>query len=243
MSNTTVGHSGRFCNHVILNMFASLISERANTKFTYSYLEEMLRLGLPVFTTGTESHGSTHEISNTDTDFDALLEKPVNYNLNLQHTFVQGPAFSLRLFNYFRTDGVQASIRKANVFKEQYGANNTVFVHVRLDDTEKNNPGYAYYEKALQDIGDVKGYVSSDSPNHPTVLQLIEKFGLEPFQKDEVETIMCASTCAHLVLSYGAFSWVMGALAFSSTVRIPPKKYNNWCNQSFEMPDWKVIEF
>jgi hypothetical protein len=241
--NTTVGHSGRFCNHVILNMFASLVSERGNTKFIYSYSEEMRRLGLPIFTTGTENHGQMHTISNEDTQFDTLLENPVNYNLNLRHTFVQGHAFALRLFNLFRTDAVRTSIMGANVFKERYGANNSVFVHVRLDDTESHNPGYAYYEKALQALGPVKGYVSSDSPDHLTVRMLMDTFGLEPFQKDEVDTLMFASTCRHLVLSGGTFSWMMGALAFSSSVSVASKKYNNWCNQSFDMPDWKIIEF
>jgi hypothetical protein len=70
----------------------------------------------------------------------------------------------------------------------------------------------------------------------------METFGLELFQKDEVETLMFASTCHHLVLSFGTFSWMMGALGFQSNVYVPPSRFNIWCLQSFDMPGWKIVD-
>jgi hypothetical protein len=242
MANSTVGHSGRFCNHIILNMFASMISERGGTVFTYSYKEEMEKLGLPLYTTGTITHEHTHEISLHDDSFDTLLDNPVGFNLKLNHTFVQNHAFSLRLFNYFHTAAVQEKIQKANLFTERYKNNDTVFVHVRLDDIKKFNPGYAYYEKALNTLGPVKGYIGTDSPEDPIIQDLLKNFQLELFTKDEVETIMFASTCKHLILSHGTFSWMIGALGFFSTVYVPPERFKLWCLQSFQMPGWAIVD-
>jgi hypothetical protein len=60
--------------------------------------------------------------------------------------------------------------------------------------------------------------------------------------KDEVETIMFASTCKALVLSYGTFSWTIGALGFGADVYIPPKKFSTWVGDIFRMPDWKIVD-
>jgi hypothetical protein len=239
--NTTVGHSGRFCNHVILNMFASQIARAGELKFEYSYLEQMMRLGLPVYTTGSKSYAHTVTIDNCDTTFHYFLEKPVEFNLDLQHTFVQNHEFSIYLYNYFHTPDVQSKIQEANPYKDRYGTNADVYVHVRLDDTAHANPGYSYYETALKSLDFEKGFVSSDSPSHPIVQDLLKNFPLQLLEKDEVETIQFGSTCKHIVLSYGTYSWMIGTLGFFSNIHIAPLEYNSWCNQSFKMPDWKII--
>ena len=235
--NNTIGLAGRFCNHLIRNLYVSFVAEASDLAITYSHPEQIQSLGIPLFKTGTKTHAQTIIIR--DHDFLTYLDKPIQYNIFVDWLAAQNHEFALRLYNYFRTPALEASIRAAN--NHTYGANTGVFVHIRLDDAAEHNPGYAYYDAAIKATGATHGYISSDSPDHPFVTALASKYNLKPFQKDEVETIMMAAASKHLVLSHGTFSWTMGALAFDSQVYIPPKKYGSWCGDIFDMPGWKII--
>ena len=237
--NNTIGLPGRFCNHVIRNLYASFVAEASDLAMTYSYASEMERLGLSLFKTGTQTYRQTLIIR--DEDFCNHLDKKLEANIFVDWLSAQNHLFSLRLFNYFRTSAVKESVRNANIYKSRYGCNNDVFVHIRLDDAAVWNPGYAYYDAALRRCGAKSGYISSDSPDHPFVTGLAAKYGLTIVKKDEVETIMLAATCKSLVLSHGTFSWLMGALAYDAHVFIPPKKYATWCGDIFNMPGWEII--
>lgn len=237
--NNTTGLPGRFCNHVIRNLYASFIAEASDLAMTYSYAQEIERLGLSLFKTGTLTHPRTLVIR--DEDFCNHLDKKLDANIFVDWLSAQNPVFSLRLYNYFRSSKIMESVRNANIHKVRYSNNNDGFVHVRLDDAAVWNPGYAYYDAALQRCGVKSGYISSDSPDHPFVTGLAAKYGLVIVQKDEVETIMLAATCKYLVLSHGTFSWLMGALAFDAQVYIPPKKHATWCGDIFDMPGWEII--
>jgi hypothetical protein len=241
--NNTIGLAGRFANHVIRNLYASFLAEAGDVSFIYSYDEEMKQLGIPLFRDGKKVYTETAVIR--DEFFTELLDKPVNFNIFVDWCSAQNHEFALRLYNYFRLNHVKNSIQNANKFKACYGANNDVYVHVRLDDAAEWNPGYDYYDVALAECfanGVTGGYISSDSPNHPTVLALAAKYNLQLFEGQEVETIMKASSCRNLVLSHGTFSWLMGALGYYSNVYVPnPKFIKKWCGPIFDMPGWKII--
>jgi hypothetical protein len=155
--------------------------------------------------------------------------------------FAQDPEFAKHLHAWFRTLTVQESLMAANRHKERYNANNDVFVHVRLDDASAWNPGYAFYDRAITESGATSGYISSDSPDHPIVQGLIARHNLQLVEADEVETLMLASTCRHIVLSHGTFSWIMGALGLFSTVYVAPKPTVAWCGDIFVIDSWKII--
>jgi hypothetical protein len=241
--NNTIGLAGRFANHVLRNLYASFLAEAGNISFVYSYDDEMKQLGIPLFRSGEKTYPETAIIR--DEFFSDLLDKPVNYNIFVDWCSAQNHIFALRLYNYFRTTQVMKSIQEANKFKARYGANNDVYVHVRLDDAAEWNPGFDYYDAALTACvaqGVKGGYISSDSPNHPTVLVLAAKYNLQLFEGQEIETIMLASSCKNLVLSHGTFSWLMGSLGFFSSVYIPhPRFLKKWCGPIFDMPGWMVV--
>jgi hypothetical protein len=238
--NNTIGLAGRFGNHVIRNLYASFLAETGEIAFIYSYDEEMKQLGIPLFRTGTKVYEKTAIIR--DEFFTDLLDKPVDYNIFVDWCSAQNHKFALRLYNFFRNPEVQTSIMNANKYKARYNSNNDVYVHVRLDDATQCNPGYDYYDAAIGATGAAGGYISSDSPTHPTVIVLAAKYNLQLFEGQEVETIMMASSCKHLVLSHGTFSWLMGALGFFSAVKIPhPRFLKQWCGPIFDMPGWCVV--
>jgi hypothetical protein len=238
--NDTNGLAGRFCNHLIRNLYVSFLAEQNDLAISYSYLSEIQRLGIKLFTTGTKTYSQTVIIR--DNDFLEYLDQPVQVNIFVDWLAAQNHPFAMRLYNYFRTPIVQASIIDANTFKNRIGKNNDVFVHVRLDDVAHYSPGFDYYDKAIEQCGAKSGFISSDSPDHPFVTGLAAKYGLELVQRDEVETIMLGSTCKHLVLSYGTFSWTIGALAFDANVYIPPTQFSGWVGDIFRMPGWKIVE-
>jgi hypothetical protein len=134
------------------------------------------------------------------------------------------------------------AIYNKNIFNYRYEINNDIFVHVRLDDATQYNPGYEYYAKVLNDLTFERGFISSDTIDHPLCKLLIEKHGLIPVQTNEVHTIMFASTCKYLLLSSGTFSWTIGILGWYSTVYYPdPELQTKWHGDIFGFQDWNKI--
>ena len=120
-------------------------------------------------------------------------------------------------------------------------------MHVRLGD-KMHQIGtcvhdFDYYDHALMKAGSFKyGYISSDSINHPICQQLIEKYGLHPYNSNEIDTILFASTCSTVILSTGTFSWLIGFLARFSTVYYP-KITHRWHGDIFVFDDWTEIDY
>ena len=169
MSNDMTGSPGRLCNHIIRAHAASFLAKKGNIRFCYGeYTEEMKRLGIPLFTEGEhESHYTT--VYNERTFYFCMVSPAIDirYNINLNHCYCQTRLFSRYLYQHYQQFENRQPIMRANLFQERYMRNQDVFVHVRLGDVEHFNPGYAYYETCLSSLLFHRGYLASDSPNHP----------------------------------------------------------------------------
>ena len=101
---------------------------------------------------------------------------------------------------------------------------------------------FEYYEDALTKINPTSGYITSDTPDHPNVLRLIEKFNLKNYNESPLETIDFAKNFNNLVLSEGSFSWWMGFLSSAENVY-----YNErprfWHGDMFVIPEWKPLKY
>ena len=65
-------------------------------------------------------------------------------------------------------------------------------------------------------------YISTDSPDHSIVNQIIEKYPqAKKITYNEIETIQWGSTCKNIILSHGSFSATIEYLAFYSTKHYP----------------------
>jgi hypothetical protein len=170
------------------------------------------------------------------------------FNFKLEHnTYCQTREFVLFLYDQYYIDPVlsiekQISIINANKYKSRYENNDDVCIHVRLGDVSQYNPGFAYYDNILTSLKFTNGYICSDSPNHPTVKKLIEKYKLKIVIGNEPDTIMFASTCKYLILSQGTFSWLIGFLGFFSEVYFPKIK-KKWHGDIFVIPTWNEIDW
>ena len=237
--NDTTGYGGRFCNHFFFNIACSILAEKNDLTFKYSHEDKMKRLGIQLFS-GSKTYDTLTKL--TDSNVLSYIQgEPFQTNIIVEG-FFQIPAYAIFLYDYFRTSAIQSSIMEANKFKDRYGTNNDVFLHLRLDDVAQYNPGVSYFDAALSRISFEKGYISSDSKDHPYVKELIQKWNLILIDADEVETIQFGSTCRHIVISHGSFSFVIGVLGFFGDVYYPPKKYNKWCGDIYSIPTWHCVD-
>lgn len=236
---------GRFANHFIRDLACSFIASNSNIDFTYGpYQEKIERLGLILFKPQ-QTCVFTENILLDDSTFFQYIQKPVEKNFSLEQSFCQTKEFSNFMYNYLRTPSIKNTIITSNNFQERYNFNNDVFIHVRLGDVtgiQKENHDFEYYDKILSTLHFDTGYISSDSLHDELCVKLIEKYNLLTFQSDEVFTIMFASTCKHLILSGGTFSWLMGILAFYSDVYYKTCKIPWFPQEFFEIPDWRKQE-
>lgn len=254
--NNTNGTSGRFANQFYRNMAASFIAKRYDLKFEYSLEKEFKSMGIEFYKEGKNFYQNCICVNEynfykfiTSNDFPFLPEN-VNYNFVLNHIFCQTKEFTLYLKDYFYQKEIQKKIIEANPYESRYNippdhnlikpyikGNNDVFVHVRLGDVPQYCPSLKYFESILSEIKFDKGYIASDSINHPLCKTLINKYKLIPYLANEVDTIQFANTCKYLVLSNGTFSWMMGFLGYFSTVYYPIMKVV-WHGDIYQFPEW-----
>lgn len=156
----------------------------------------------------------------------------------------QTPEFARYLRSYFDEEKNKNSITNNNLYKERYNNNNDVFIHIRLGDIIDRDfcQKIEYYDKALSNIDFDNGYISSDSIDSYICKILILKYNLKIIDYNEVNTIMFGSTCKHIVLSNGTFSWLIGFLAYYSTIYYP-KIIHKWHGEIFVFDSWNEIEY
>lgn len=205
--NSSVHTSGRLGNHVIRNIAANFLAKRHNIRYEYSYVPEMTRLGLTLFN-GTQTY--RHSVGVDEANyFDVLNGPPCNIAME--------KFYQTKEFMAFLRDRVEAGAQFAQnvaaacaAFRPNVVEDDAVFVHVRLGDiADVFDIPFSYYDDALRQVVCSRGYISSDSIEHPTCTALIKKYNLMPVNADPVQTILFASKCRHMVLSQGTFSWML----------------------------------
>jgi hypothetical protein len=143
----------------------------------------------------------------------------------------------------FKNKEIRKKIMLKNPWSDRYQNNNDTYVHVRLGDIVNIGLTHPieYYEKAITLNSFKTGYISSDSIDHEVCKYLIKKYKLITINKNEISTILFASTCRNIVLSSGTYSWLIGFLAFYSKI-IYPKIIKKWHGNIFINREWSEIE-
>jgi len=244
--STTVGGDGRLGNQIFRNTAVSLIAEKHDLVVSYSWNEQIKRLGIDLFV-GTKRHKSNIKL--TDENYFGVLNSDITSNLDATASFFQTNEISNYICKYFQRDPIKGKIESNNPFKERYNANNDVFIHIRLDDIVRGgnnwNVGIAYYQKALSCIPSYDNlYISSDSKAHTIVQQLVNgQPRAHLIEYDEIQTIQFASTCKHIILSHGSFSAIIGYLSFYSTIYYPAYELASikWFGDMFSIDGWNKV--
>jgi len=243
LKNNSRVHHARFGNLFFINLAIHFICLKSKLKFDYKYYDQFKNLGLDLFI-GNETF--TEDINITDENFFELVisDNKVFKNIIIKNdAWCQTRDFCIFLKEYFSLKKIKRPIIKKNQFKSRYNNNNDLFIHVRLGDIENSwNSSFEYYDKIIQSLVFKKGYISSDSIKSEICAKLIHKYNLNIIDKNEVETIMFASTCDNIILSGGTFSWLIGFLAFfSKKIYFPKDKINKWYGDIFVFSEWTGI--
>ena len=235
---------GRFCNHFFRNVPISQLCRKNDLFFEYSFYNQLIELGIPLFI-GSKTFKENTLIN--DNNFLEFLNDSIQLESNVlfahRDIYFQTKEISTYLQSYLFE--IKDLIIKKNPFKERYENNNDVFIHIRLGDIQQYNPGLNYYLKALENLNFDKVYISSDSHMHPLIHELRKRVpNSEIIYLNEIKTLQFGSTCKTIILSHGTFSAVLGYLSFYSTIFYPSfKNMKIWHGDIFSIPNWNCVEF
>lgn len=260
-------NNGRYANQFIRAMAAHFIAENLGAHPLYPPIN-LAKLGIQlykpsvspaIYTANLNLPGDTQIVNLEETNFmdfmttdnvtsqnSEYIEKN-NKILDLNDIYCQTPEHALKIKDFLYEPNMCLAIKAANPHQARYDANNDVFIHVRLGDVPFYNPGFAYYDSVLSGLKFTIGYITSDTINHPICLALIRKYRLQIINPHaQIEDILqLGSTCRHIILSAGTFSWLIGMLGFHSHVYYPdPAQKRRWHGHIFEcMPGWTKISY
>ncbi len=251
MSYTT-SSNGRLGNQIFRNIAISLVAKKFDLNVTYCSQDLFQNLGINLYS-GTKKYSNTKKI--TDDNYLEIFQRntDIDFNLNSDRDYFQTKYISNLIYNYLNSDENKESIIKANLYKDLYNNNEDVFMHIRLGDVIRHNPGIDYYINALREIFNEKKnikklFIASDSLNHELIKQITNfvnsNYNINVYQvnKNEVNTIMFASTCKYIILSHGTFSAVIGYMSFFSKIYYPKIKII-WHGDIFSINGWNEINY
>ena len=251
MSSTITQKSGRLGNQIIRNLAVSIIAKKHNLHVNYCNYELIQSLGINLFI-GKNKFNSIKELNDTNY-FDIYESNELKTNLNPNNNFFQSKKIKNFLYNYLHNDLIKQTIINKNPYKERYNNNNDLFIHIRLTDVEKYNPGINYYMNAIlfnnnknnnnnnNNIDTI--YISSDNTNHSIIKQIINKYPkTKIINYNEIKTFQFGSTCKNIILSHGSFSAIIGYLGFFSNVYYPEYESNKkWYGDMFSIDGWTKL--
>lgn len=228
---------GRLGNQIIRNIAVSLIAEKHNLFVTYSHYELIQKLGISLFL-GKNKYNKTIKLTD-DNYFNILNKEELKYNVNPGSSYFQTKNISNIIHNYLNQDEQLNKITNNNPYKNRYNNNNDCFVHIRLGDVAKCNPGFEYYDSILSKLMIDTIYIATDSNDHEIIKKLQQKYkNIILMGNDLVDIIQFGSTTKYVILSYGTFSAIIGYIAYYSNIyyKKPEEKYcwdwnsKNECN-------------
>lgn len=238
----TASNNGRLGNQIIRNLAVSFIAEKFDLKVDYANKELIEKLGIPLFS-GTIVHNNTIDLTE-DNYFNVYND--CHSNLHANHNFFQTNEISNFIFDYLQS--IKSNIIEKNSYKNRYNNNNDLFIHVRLDDVAKYNPGIDYYLNVIKTLSFDTIYLSTDEKDHPIIKEIEKNYPIQLIEYDEITTFQFASTCKHILLSHGSFSAIIGYLSFFSDVYY--SEYSKiwyggekWHGDMFRIKNWTKCNF
>lgn len=241
MTSTTL-NNGRLGNQIIRNLAVSIIAEKYDLYVNYCNFECICALGIHLFV-GKNQYTNIQPLTD-DNYFNILSQDQLIYNLNPNDNYFQTKEITQFLYTHIHKEANKQNIIKINPYKLRYAINNDLFIHIRLTDVAKFNPGLEYYVKAISKISFDTLYIASDDTHHSIIQEICKIYpNIKIIKGNEIDTIQFGSTCRHIILSHGSFSAIIGYLAFFSTIYYPEYDMNKmWYGDMFSIDAWNKIE-
>lgn len=232
-------HSGsRFGNRLLQNVGLSLLAKKFNytvlnfqdkgTDKDFLQLNECCEFGLIPFS-GTQIKNNL--VYYSDDNILDLLNGPNKINHGILYTeFFQNLDFLISYKNEIK-----------NMFQlPPITENNNLFIHVRLGDATKFNPGIDYYRNCIQSITFDKGYITTDEPSHDFITKLVQEFNLQLINDTPIKTIHLGRICNNIILSNGTFSWWIAFLSNAKNIFYPDNT-NSSFHPNIYLPEWTKV--
>ena len=238
---TTTGNNGILGNQIIRNLAVSLVAEKHDIHVNYYNKDLINKLGINLFS-GSKIFDHTRCLDD-ENYFEIYNSDDVNYNLDPNKNYFQTKEITNFIYDYLHTDVIKNNIIEKNPFNIRYNVNNDIFIHIRLTDVTRFNPGINYYLNTIKTITFDNLYISSDDINHNIIKIIVNLYpDTKLLSCDEITTIQFASTCKHIILSHGSFSALIGYLSFFSTIYYPEYELNKiWYGDMFSIKDWNKM--
>ena len=227
----SIYYSGRLGNNLFQYIAAYIFAKKFGFKISSDVVEN--KFNLPYL----DGNIFTNKIIDVDdNNFMGLLK---SYRLEDAH---------YRFIGYYQIKDFILEYQNEikNLFNLSYTqiSKDDVFVAYRIGDIEgiRQMIPLEYYQDALIKINPNGGYISSDTPNHPNVQQLVKEFNLTIYDNSPIETIDFAKNFNNLVLSEGSFSWWMGFLSDAKNIYFNDRE-RFWHGDMFVIPEWKPLKY
>lgn len=217
--------SGRSGNKIIRNIAASMIARKHDLKMTYDFIDNALSmhdftvtLGIPLYS-GKLVHDHTADLR-TNNYLEILERESIDFNIcTVKTEYFQSKAISDVIHAYLNSESTTNRVIESNPYKHRYNHNNDCFIHIRLGDVEKFNPGFEYYDSILSQLTIDNIFIATDSPQHNIIRKLMETYGEKVVLMESiVHMLSFGVTSKYVILSYGSLSAFMGYISYHSTV-------------------------
>ena len=237
----TTGGMGRLGNQIIRNLAVSLIAEKYNLKVNYYNNDVIHTLGIDLFS-GNNVYNQEEQLTD-ENYFDKYNSGSIMNILMPNNNYFQTKDITNLLYNYLHSEPIKAKIIEKNPYKERYNANNDLFIHIRLTDAERFNPGLMYYLNTIKTIVFNNLYISTDDKTHNIIKTIFESYpAASLIEYDEVNTFQFGSTCKNIILSHGSFSAIIGYLSFYSSIYYAEIQENKiWHGDMFSIASWNKM--
>lgn len=227
----TILYSGRLGNNLFQYVAAYIFSRKFNFKINSEIIPNIFDLPLA---DGIVVENPIIEVD--DSNFMSLLESE---SINDAHYEFVG-YYQLKNFILNYRDEIKSLFN----LKFLDTSKNKVFVAYRIGDLngQRHMLPIEYYREALSILNIEGGFISSDTPDHPNVIQLKNEFNLEIYDDSPINTINFAKNFNNLVLSEGTFSWWIGFLSKAKNVYYNERP-RRWHGDIFVIPEWKHLQY
>lgn len=225
-----INYKGRLGNNIFQYAVASILSKK-NGKPINSARPFFLFKDI----NNCEKNNHAGVLGVNDDNFLNIIEKEYN---TFTDFYIDG---------YFQTSRFVTEYRDSilDLFNYNYDIKEGTFIHLRIGDLLDIPTAIGkkeYFIKAIEESGKrYPIYISSDSPHHPLYLELLNLYGMIPYNGSAEETLIFGSQFKTKILSLGTFSWWIGFFNTSNVYYPDPEQYLKWHGDIFCYPEWNKI--
>lgn len=216
---STVKGPGRLGNQITRSLAGLILAKKNNLKIKLSCPSHLKALGINI-DSGKKTYPKTIKIH--DDNYIKYFSKKNAHTENISlNGYFQTKLITDKIHKWLNEESISKRIIEKNKFASRYQNNTDCFIHIRLGDVEKWNPGFEYYNSIITKLPESPDiYIATDSPKHELIKKIQKNFGsrIKIINYELTDIMLFASTCKYVILSYGTFSAIIGYISYYSTV-------------------------